>query len=112
MQQLDFMGHQLTLQGFKPNPSKVEAILKLETPKTKEDIERLNGTVNYLAKFLPKHSQVMQPPRRLTQKGTEWCWGKAEDKAHTEVKQLVTKAPVLACYSPHKELVIQGDASS
>ena len=112
MQQLDFMGHQLTLQGFKPNPSKVEAILKLETPKTKEDIERLNGTVNYLAKFLPKHSQVMQPPRRLTQKGTEWCWGKAEDKAHTEVKQLVTKAPVLACYSPHKELVIQGDASN
>ena len=60
MQQLDFMGHQLTLQGFKPNPSKVskvEAILKLETPKTKEDIERLNGTVNYLAKFQKANSE-------------------------------------------------------
>ena len=29
---------------------KVEAILKLETPGTKEKIERLNGTANYLAK--------------------------------------------------------------
>lgn len=57
VQQLDFMGHQLTLQVLKPNPSKVEAILKLETPKTKEDIERLNGTVNYLAKFQKANSE-------------------------------------------------------
>ena len=76
VQQLDFMGHQLAPQGFKPNQSKAEAIFKLETPKTKDDIERLNGTVNYLAKFLPKLSQVMEPLRRLTQKGIEWCWGK------------------------------------
>ena len=32
--------------------------------------------------------------------------------AFTEVKQLVTQAPVFAYYSPHKELVIQCDASS
>ena len=57
VQQLDFMGHQLTLQVLKPNPSKVEAILKLETPKTKEDIERLNGTVNYLAKVQKANSE-------------------------------------------------------
>ena len=49
VQQLDFMGHQLIAQGLKPDPSKVEAILKLESSKTKVDIERLNGTVNYLA---------------------------------------------------------------
>ena len=67
VQQLDFMGHLLTAQGLKPDPSKVEAILKLETPKTKEDIGRLNGTVNYLAKFLPRLSQVMEPLRRFTQ---------------------------------------------
>ena len=112
VQQVDFMGHCLTAQGLKPDPSKVEAILKMESPKTKEDIERLNGTVNYLAKFLPKLSQVMEPLRRLTQKGIEWYWGKAEEKAFTEVKKLVTQAPVLAYYSPKKELVIQCDASS
>ena len=35
--QLDFTGHQLTAQGLKPDPSKVEAILKLESSKTKVD---------------------------------------------------------------------------
>ena len=38
-----------TQQDLKPDPSKVESILKLESSKTKVDIERLNGTVNYLA---------------------------------------------------------------
>ena len=38
-QQLDFMGHQLNAQGLRPDPSKVEAILKLESSKTKVDIE-------------------------------------------------------------------------
>ena len=46
------MGHLLTAQGLKPDPNKVEATLKLKTPGIKEEIERLNSTVNYLAKFL------------------------------------------------------------
>ena len=96
------MRHQLTTQGLRPDPIQVEAILNLENPKTMEDIERLDGTVNYLAKFLPKLSQVIEPLRTLTQKGVEWCWGKVEVKAFTEVKQLVTQAPVLAYYSPHR----------
>ena len=54
----------------------------------------------------------MEPLRRLTQTGVEWYWGDAEEKAFDEVKQLVTRAPVLVYYSPDKELIIQCDASS
>ena len=53
----------------------------------------------------------MKPLRRLTQKGVEWRWGKVEDKAFSEVKQLVTQALLFAYYSPHKELFTQSDAS-
>ena len=59
--------------GFEARPSQIEAILKLETAKTKEDITRLNGAVIYLSKFLPKLSQVMEPLRGLTQKGVKFC---------------------------------------
>ena len=95
VQQVDFMGHLLTAHGLKPDPNKVEAILKLETHGTKEKIETLNGTVNYLAKFLPRLSQVMDPLRRLTQTGVEWYWGNAEEKAFDEVKQLSLKLQFL-----------------
>ena len=53
----------------------------------------------------------MEPLRTVTQTGVEWYWGDAEEKAFDKVKQQVTQAPVLAYYSPEKELVIQCDAS-
>ena len=112
VQEVDFMGHLLTAQGLKPDPKKVEAIIKLPTPKSKEDIERLNGTVNYLAKFLLRLSPLMEPLWRLTQTGIEWHWEDGKEKAFSEVKLLVTQALILAYYSPDKELVIQCDASS
>ena len=65
VQEVDFMGHLITAQGLKPHPKKVEAILKLPKPKSKEDIERLNGTV--IAKFLPRLSNVMEPLQRPRQ---------------------------------------------
>ena len=87
-----------------------------QTPVTKKGIGRLNTTMNYLTtcKFLLNLSQVIEPLRRLTQKGIEWYWGKAEERAFTEVKQLVTQAPVLTYMylKQKKKLVIQCDASS
>ena len=53
----------------------------------------------------------MEPLRRLTQTSVEWHWDDGEEKAFSEVKHLVTQAPILAYYSPDKELVIQCDAS-
>ena len=35
VQQVDFMGNYLTAQDLRPNPSKVEAILKMESTRTK-----------------------------------------------------------------------------
>ncbi|KAK3715610.1 hypothetical protein QZH41_009028, partial [Actinostola sp. cb2023] len=112
VKQLDFMGHLVTAEGLKPDPNKVEAIVKLQTPTDKQGVERLNGAVNYLAKFLPKLSQVMAPIRQLTHKDVEWHWDAVQDRAFEEIKQLVTQALVLAYYDPQKELVIQCDASS
>ena len=51
---LDFMGHRLTADGLKPDPTKVEAIVNMEAPKDKSEVQRFCGAVNYLAKFLPK----------------------------------------------------------
>ena len=41
-----------------------------------------------------------------------WRWEDGEEKAFSEVKHLVTQAPILGYYGPDKELVIQCDASS
>ena len=42
----------MSYKGLKPNPSKAEAVLKMEPPTDKAGVERLGGTVNYLSPFV------------------------------------------------------------
>ena len=50
--QLNFIGHAITNQGLKPDPSKIKTIVDMERPKDKEGVQRLLGMVTYLSKFL------------------------------------------------------------
>lgn len=111
LHEIPFMGHVVSNSGLKPDPSKVEAITKMEPPPDKAGVERLRGTVNYLSKFVPRLAEVMRPINDLARPDTEWIWDSAQDKAFEEIKHLLTQAPVLAYFDPTKELSIQCDAS-
>ena len=111
LKEVPYMGHLLTSAGLKPDPAKVEAITKMAKPQDIEGVQRLNRFINYLAKFLPKLSDVMEPIRRLTRKDTQWQWSTEQDKAFQNMQKLVTEAPILSYYDPANELTIQCDAS-
>ena len=112
LREIPFMGHVVSNKGLKNDPSKVEAILKMEPPTDKAGVERLRGTVNYLSRFVPKLTDVMRPISDLTRPDNEWSWTSSHDKAFQEVKHLLTVAPVLAFFDPSKELSIQCNASA
>ena len=105
------MGHVLTSHGVKMDPEKAKAVQEMPKPEDVEGIQRINGFVNYLAKFLPGLADIMEPLRRLTRRDTEWQWTEEQEKSSAEVKKLVTAAPILSYYDPKEELVIQCDAS-
>ena len=68
-----FMGHLLTPEGPKADPAKVEAILAMPPPTDVKGLKRFLGMVNYLAKFLPRLSDMTELLRRLEDKEVEWC---------------------------------------
>ena len=105
------MGHVDSDEGLKADPVKVEAVLAMPEPTDVEGVQRMNGFVNYLSKFLPNLSTLMEPIRRLTRKSVEWDWGPEQAAAFRTVKKLVAAAPVLRYYDPKKELSVQCDAS-
>ena len=74
-----FIGHVLTPEGVKPDPRKVDAILKMERPNDVAAVRRLVGLVNYLSKFLSKLSELCEQLRRLTHKGVEWSWSAVQE---------------------------------
>ena len=112
VKEIQFLGHVVTSDGLKPDPSKIEAVLKMEEPHDKEAVESLRGTVTYLARYVPKLTDVFRPISALAQRDVEWMWGDAQVKAFTELKQLLTQAPTLAFFDPSKQLAIQCDASN
>ena len=105
------MGHLLTSQGLTPDPTKVEAILKMHHPQMSKELNVFVGMVSYLAKFLPVLSDITEPLQKLEDKDVEWCWLKQHEQAFTTVKEYLIKAPVLAYYDINKEVTIQCDAS-
>nr|GFC49289.1 reverse transcriptase domain-containing protein [Tanacetum cinerariifolium] len=56
-----FLGHFITKQGIRANPSKVKAVIELETPKTLKDIQSLNGKLAALSRFLSKGAKKSLP---------------------------------------------------
>jgi hypothetical protein len=80
-------------------------------PEDKKGAERLLDTVKYLTKFIPNMSMIMQPIREVMKSGMEFQWGGAQEKAFQEVKEILTKAPVLAYDDVKKPVTVTCDAS-
>ena len=110
-QQVKFMGHVITQDGLKPDPDKVKAVKNMPKPKCKQEALSLLGFINYLAKFLPKLSEVAQPLRNLTRANAQFIWSRQHDKAFEDMKKLVIQHPVLKYYDIGEEVTLQCDAS-
>ena len=109
--EIAFLGHVVTNQGLLPDPEKIKAVLDLDKPTSVESIQQLNGFVNYLSKFMPNLSEIMEPIRRLIRKDEPWKWTEEQDKSFYSIKDAATKTPILSYCDPSKDLVLQCDAS-
>ena len=110
--EIPFLGHVVTADGLKPDLSKVEAVLKMERPGDKEAVERLRGRVTYLARYVPKVTDVFRPIAAPAQHDVDWMRSDAQEQAFTRLKQILAEAPNLVYFDPCKQLVIQCDASN
>lgn len=109
--EVPFIGHVATKDGLKVHPEKVKAIQEMPRPQDLSDLRRFLGMVQYLAKFVPKLSDITEPLRKLTQKDVPWCWNSIIDEAFETVKSVIASAAVLRYYDVSHPVVIQCDAS-
>ena len=69
-----FFRHRLTPDGIKVDPKKIEAIIHMDPPQNVASLQSFNGMVNYLKKFSPVSSELLEPLSRLCKSGVEWAW--------------------------------------
>jgi hypothetical protein len=92
----EFLGFVLTRQGVKPQVKKVEAIVKIATPKTVKQVRSFIGIINYYKDHIPCHSDLLTPLTALTKKGARFKWMDECQHNFDELKHSLAKQTVLA----------------
>lgn len=107
----EFVGHHISAEGYRPLDNYVEAVRDAPRPQNVSGLRQFLGLAGYLRRFVPHFSAVVQPLTFLLKKGAAWKWGETEENAMTEVKRLLTTAPVLRFVDPSRPLRVATDWS-
>ena len=107
---LTFLGDVISVEGIKPSPEKVQAIVNMPRPTCKKDTQRFLGMINYQAKFIRNMSEITKPLRQVTETKNEWFWGSEQEQAWVKLKEIISTEPCLQHYNPSQEIMITSDA--
>ena len=110
MTEVKFLGHLVSVQGIKPDPDKVSAIMALTPPTGKREARSLMGMVNYLNKFSKKLAEISAPIYAVTG-ASDFVWGPDQNKAFSLIKEELSKAPVLCSFNVNSRHRVSADSS-
>jgi len=68
LEEVNFLGHMISGQEISVDPTKVEAVLRRERPKTVTEIRSFVGLVGYYRRFIKDFSRIVTPLTQLTRK--------------------------------------------
>ncbi|GAU48779.1 hypothetical protein TSUD_406220 [Trifolium subterraneum] len=112
LSEVKFLGHVISQGGVFVDPSKVEAVLNWERPRTVSEIRSFLGLAGYYRRFILGFSEIALPLTRLTRKGAAFVWDELCENSFNLLKQKLTSAPVLVIPDPDKKYVVYCDASN
>ncbi|PAA61768.1 hypothetical protein BOX15_Mlig029272g4 [Macrostomum lignano] len=106
-----YLGHVVSSEGIQPDPSKVEALTKIKTPSSAEEVRRFIGMLGFYRRFIHDFSRIAAPLHAATQK-TGFTWTDECESAFTELKERICKAPVLRLPDFSRPFILSCDASA
>jgi len=109
---VSFLGHVISKNGIAVNPSKVDAVLQWEAPKSVTEVRSFLGLDGYYQRFIEGFSRLALPLTQLTRKGAAFVWDVQCEDSFQELKKRLTTAPVLILQNSSKPFVCYYDASS
>ena len=105
------LGHIISKDGIKIDPHRVEAIQKIEIPRTKKEIQSFIGKVNFLRRFISNFVEIMKYITNMLRKENEIIWTPEARKAFSDIKKALTEAHVLNSFNCSRDFQIFSFAS-
>nr|GEW04988.1 reverse transcriptase domain-containing protein [Tanacetum cinerariifolium] len=104
-----FLGYKVNNKRLKVCPDKVDAVLSLPSPKFLKDVQKLNGKLASLNRFLAKSAKKSLPFFKTYKKCTkknDFHWTIEAEEAFKQMKQLIAELPMLTAPMEKEELTV------
>ncbi|XP_039067569.1 uncharacterized protein LOC120213526 [Hibiscus syriacus] len=109
--QVTFLGFIVSSHGLAVDPEKIKAIQEWPEPVNVSQVRSFHGLASFYRRFVPNFSSIAAPLTGIIKKNSNFCWGKEQGEAFKELKDYLTKAPLLALPNFDKTFEVECDAS-
>lgn len=110
-QELLYLGHFISEEGVRPDPSKIESIKNWPVPKTADEVKRFVAFANYYRKHIKDFSRICIPLNQLTRKGVVFEWIPECQQSFEILKTNFVNPPILDYPDFENSFKLQTDAS-
>lgn len=117
---VSFLGHIVSGEGIQTDPTKIEKIKQWKTPKNAGELRSFIAFAGYYRRFIKDFSKITKPltdllPGTSSKKNKKqtkiWQWTHKEQQIFDNLKEILTKPPILAYPNFQRPFELHTDAS-
>lgn len=108
---LEFLGHQLSIEGVKPTESRILAIQSFREPHNLSELRSFLGLVCYVGRFVPNLASLTDPLRQLLRSKDQFEWTLKHNSAFQRIKDEISQIHHLGFFNPKDQTKLMTDAS-
>jgi hypothetical protein len=106
------LGFIISHRGIEANPEKISAITSMKAPTCIKDVQKLTGCMAALNRFISKLGERGLPFCKLLEHQLKFVWTPEVDQALAQLKDFLSKPPVLTAPRKGEQLLLYLAATS
>jgi hypothetical protein len=108
----NYLDHQITEAGVRPDPQKVAALDQFPTSTTAKHLKTFYGIISHYRRFIPNCSRIASPLYKLLKKGVKFVWTESQENAlQHQISELISH-PILQYPDFSNKFILTTDASN
>lgn len=107
---LPYLGHIISEEGVATDSAKIKAVTKWPTPANVTQLRSFLGLTSYYRRFIQDYGVICKPLFDALKK-SGFVWQEAQKSAFLTLKEVMTKAPMLALPDHSQPFTLEVDAS-